>query len=94
MSAEAARTVEGTVEFVWDGDGHVLLNIDPDDIAAPHTFEIATELWAAAAPAPAEGDRVEVHYRAVGYEVVDPDSGPSERERAEVVGLRLLGDPG
>jgi hypothetical protein len=89
--AEQLRKAEGTVEFIWDGDGHVLLNIDPDEPSSPHTFEVGAELWGGILPRPEEGDRVEVSFRAVSYEVVDPDSGPSDRERAEVVSLRVLG---
>ena len=36
------------------------------------------------------GDRVEVRFQPVEYEVVDPDSGPSESFRAEVLDVRVL----
>ena len=84
------RLVTGTVEFMWDGDGHLLVNIEPDDSGDPHTFELKGELRARLAPRLNEGDRVEVHYRAVDYEVIDPDAGPSESVRAEVVDVRVV----
>ena len=37
-----------------------------------------------------EGDRVEVEFNAEPYEVLDPDSGPSESFRAEVVDVRVV----
>jgi hypothetical protein len=84
------RVVTGTVEFIWDADGHMLVTMDPDDPGDPHTFELTGELRERLAPQLSEGGRVEVQYRAVGYEVIDPDSGPSESLRAEVVDLRAL----
>ena len=42
--AVSARTVHGTVEFIWDDDGHMLVNLEPDDPADPHTFELTGEL--------------------------------------------------
>jgi hypothetical protein len=80
------RTVCGTVEFLWeDGDG-VLVTIDPEDPADPHTFELPGELGATLA----EGDRVEIAYEPVEHEVVDPDSGPSESYRAAVRDVRVI----
>ena len=86
----SARTVTGTVELIWDGDGVMLLNLEPDDAADPHTFEIGGPLRARLAGSLAEGDRVEVRFRAVEHEVVDPDSGPAESLRAEVDDVRVL----
>jgi hypothetical protein len=84
------RTICGTVEFLWDDGGHMLVNLDPDDPGDPHTFEVSGELRERVARELTEGERVEVRFRAVEYEVVDPDSGPSESLRAEVLDLRVL----
>jgi hypothetical protein len=86
----SARTVHGTVEFIWDDDGHMLVNLEPDDPADPHTFEVTGELRDSVVDVVSEGDRVEIEFRAEPYEVLDPDSGPSESLRAEVVDLRLV----
>ena len=83
------RTVTGALEFVWDDGEHMLLNLDPDDPADPHTFEISGELRDRVAGSLTEGDRIEVRFRPVEYEVVDPDAGPSESYRAEVVDVRV-----
>ena len=87
--SETKRAV-GTVEFIWDGDGHMLLNLDPDDPSHPRTFELTGELQQRLSGQVSEGDRVEVEFIAVEYEVVDPDSGPSDRHRAEVRDVRVL----
>lgn len=89
----STRTVRGTVEFIWDDDGHMLVTLDPDDPADPHTFELTGELRdrVAAADVLAEGARVEVDFEAVPHEVLDPDSGPSESLRAAVVDVRPAG---
>jgi hypothetical protein len=80
------RAVRGTVEFLWeDGDG-VLVTLDPEDPAHPHTFELPAELGSALA----EGDQVEIVYGPVEHEVVDPDSGPSDSYRAVVRDMRVL----
>ena len=86
----SARTVHGTVEFIWDDDGHMLVNLEPDDPADPHTFELTGELRDRVLDVLSEGDRVEVEFKAEPYEVLDPDSGPSESLRAEVVDVRLV----
>jgi hypothetical protein len=86
----SARTVHGTVEFIWDDDGHMLVTLEPDDPADPHTFELTGELRDRVVDAVSEGDRVEVDFKAEPYEVLDPDSGPSESMRAEVVDVRLV----
>lgn len=86
----SARVVTGTVEFIWDAEDHMLVNMDPDDPAAPHTFELTGDLHDRLAGSLAEGDRVEVEFRAVPYEVLDPDAGPSESLRAEVLDVRAL----
>lgn len=85
-----ARTVRGTVEFIWDEAGHMLLTMDPEDPADPHTFELDGDLRDRVAGALEEGDRIEVDFRAVPYEVLDPDSGPSESLRAEVLDVRVV----
>ncbi len=84
------RTVTGSVEFIWDGDGHLLLTLDPDDPGQPHTFELTGELQEWLSGEVVEGDRIEVEFVAVEYEVVDPDSGPSDRSRAEVRNVRVI----
>jgi hypothetical protein len=86
----SARSVTGTVEFVWDDGRHLLLNLDPDDPADPHTFELSGALRDHALGELDEGERVEVRFEPVPYEVVDPDSGPSESFKAEVLGVRAL----
>jgi hypothetical protein len=86
----SARTVHGTVEFIWDDDGHMLVNLEPDDPADPHTFELTGELRDRVVDVLSEGDRVQVEFKAEPYEVLDPDSGPSESLRAEVVDVRLV----
>ncbi len=86
-----ARTVCGTVEFIWDDAGHMLVTMDPDDPADPHTFELSGDLRDRLTGLLEEGNRVEVDVTAVPYEVLDPDSGPSERLRAEVLDLRVVG---
>jgi hypothetical protein len=84
------QTVRGTVEFIWESGGGLLLNLEPDRAGAPHTFEIEGALRERLAGALNEGDRVEVEFVAVEHEVVDPDSGPSETLRAEVRDVRVL----
>jgi hypothetical protein len=84
------RSVTGTVEFMWDDGEHMLVNLEPDDPADPHTFELSGETRDRVADGFSEGQRVEVVFRPVEYEVVDPDSGPSESFRAEVLDVRLL----
>jgi len=86
----SARSVSGTLEFMWDDGNHMLLTLDPDDPADPHTFEIGGELRERVAGELAEGQRLEVDFRAVEYEVVDPDAGPAESLRAEVLDVRIL----
>ena len=71
--------------------GHMLVNLEPDDPADPHTFELTGELRDRVAGPLSEGDRIEVDFKAEPYEVLDPDSGPSESLRAEVVDVRLAG---
>lgn len=86
----SVRSLTGTVEFIWDGEGVMLLNLEPDEAGDPHTFEVSGALRERLAGALTEGDRVEVRYRAVEHEVVDPDSGPAETLRAEVEDVRVL----
>jgi hypothetical protein len=84
------QTVSGTVEFIWESDGELLLNLEPDHSGAPHTFEVAGALRDRLAGALTEGDRVEVEFVAVEHEIVDPDSGPSQTLRAQVRDVRPL----
>jgi hypothetical protein len=86
----STRVVTGTIEFLWDTDGHLLVNMEPGDPADPHTFELTGELRERVAGKVAEGSRVEVEFEPVPYEVIDPDSGPSESLRAEVRDLRVV----
>jgi hypothetical protein len=86
----SARTISGTVEFIWDADGLMLVNLEPDDPGDPHTFEVTGELRDRVVGTLTEGDRVEVEFRSEPYEVLDPDSGPSESLRAKVVDVRVL----
>lgn len=92
---EIGQVVSGTVEFIWDsGDDerHMLLNIEPELVGAPSTFEIEGDLRDEAVSTLNEGDRVEISYRAVEQEVVDPETGmPSESCRADVTAVRVLG---
>lgn len=75
---------------MWDDGDHMLVNLEPDDPADPHTFELSGEVRTRVVGAFDEGDRVEVRFRPVEYEVIDPDSGPSESVRAEVLEVRVL----
>ena len=82
------QTVTGTVEFVWDAEGQLLVNIDPETVGGPQTFEVAGELRDRIARELTEGRRVEVDFVAVEHEVVDPDHGPCESFRVEVRDVR------
>jgi hypothetical protein len=75
---------------MWDDGEHMLVNLEPDDPADPHTFELSGEVRDRVVDEFSEGHRVEVRFRPVEYEVVDPDSGPSESFRAEVLDVRVL----
>jgi hypothetical protein len=84
------QTVVGTVEFIWETDQELLLNLEPDSSGAPHTFEVGGKLRDRLADSLDEGDRVEVDFVAVAHEVVDPDSGPSDSLRPEVRDVRVM----
>jgi hypothetical protein len=84
------QTVSGMIEFIWETDSELLLNLEPDRPGAPHTFEVAGRLREALADSLSEGDRVEVDFVAVAHEVVDPDSGPSDSLRPEVRDVRVV----
>ncbi|MGH2980175.1 MAG: hypothetical protein ACRDLQ_11160 [Solirubrobacterales bacterium] len=84
------RAVTGTLEFMWDVGGVMLLNLEPDEPGDPHTFEVGGALRERLAGSLTEGDRVEVRFSPVEHEVVDPDSGPAESLRAEVLDVRVL----
>jgi hypothetical protein len=86
----SVRTVTGTVAFMWDEGDTMLVTLEPDDPADPHTFELGGELRRRLAGVLDEGQRVEVDFRAVEYEVVDPDAGPSESLRAHVEDVRVV----
>ena len=83
------QTVSGVIEFIWETDSELLLNLEPDRTGAPHTFEVGGALRDRLADELAEGDRVEVDFVAVEHEVLDPDSGPSDTLRAEVKDVRV-----
>ena len=85
------RSLTGTVEFIWDAEGVMLLNLEPDETGDPHTFEISGGLRERLAASLTEGDRVEVRYRAVEHEIVDPDCGPADTLRPEVEDVQVLG---
>jgi hypothetical protein len=85
----STRVVTGTVEFIWDDGEQMLVNLDPDDPADPHTFELGGGIRTRVAAAVGEGDRVEIEFQPVEYEVVDPDAGPTESFRAEVLDVRV-----
>jgi len=84
------QTVSGIVEFVWETDTELLVNLEPDRSGAPHTFEVGGSLRERLADALAEGDRVEIDFVAIAHEMVDPDSGPSESLRPEVRDVRVV----
>jgi hypothetical protein len=84
------QTVIGTVEFIWETESELLLNLDPDRPGAPHTFEVGGRLRERLADTIDEGDRVEVEFTAVPHEVVDPDGGPSDSLRPEVRDVRVV----
>jgi hypothetical protein len=84
------QTVSGTVEFIWETEDELLVNLDPDRPGAPHTFEVGGILRERLADKLAEGDKVEVDFVAVEHEVVDPDSGPSDSLRPDVRDVRVL----
>jgi hypothetical protein len=82
--------VRGTVEFLWESDQDLLVTIEPERPGAPHTFELVGDLRKRLAGNLPEGARIEVEFVAVEHEVIDPDSGPSETLRAEVLDVRVL----
>jgi hypothetical protein len=86
----SGSAVTGTVEFMWDAAGVMLLNLEPDEPGDPHTFEVTGALRERLAGSLIEGDRVEVRFDPVEHEVVDPDTGPTESLRAEVLDVRVL----
>jgi hypothetical protein len=84
------QTVSGTVEFIWETEDQLLVNLEPDRPGAPHTFEMAGSLRERLADTLAEGDKVEVDFVAMSHEVVDPDSGPSDSLRPDVRDVRVV----
>jgi hypothetical protein len=84
------QTVSGTVEFLWETDEQLLVNLDPDRPGAPHTLEVGGTLRSRLAEGLAEGDRVEIDFVAVEHEIVDPDSGPTDGLRPAVRDVRVL----
>jgi hypothetical protein len=88
--ADRVQTVTGTVEFIWETDQEMLLNLEPESSGAPHTFEVAGALRDRLADSLGEGDRVEVDFVAVAHEIVDPDSGTSDGLRPEVRDVRVV----
>ena len=66
----------------------MLVNLEPDEAGDPHTFELSGECGERG---PAQRGRPRGGaVRPVEHEVVDPDTGPSESFRAEVVDVRVL----
>ena len=84
------QTVSGVVEFLWETDSELLVNLEPDRTGAPHTFEVGGKLRDDLAATLNEGDRVEIDFVAVTHEVLDPDGGPSETLRPEVRDVRVV----
>jgi hypothetical protein len=84
------QTVSGTVEFIWETDRELLVNLEPDRPGAPHTFEVGGGLRQRLADTLAEGDKVEIDFVAISHEVIDPDSGPSDSLRPDVRDVRVL----
>ena len=84
------QTVTGTIEFIWETDQELLVNLEPDRPGAPHTFEVGGPLREQLSDALEEGDRVEIDFVATAHEVVDPDSGPADSLRPEVRDVRVL----
>ena len=66
------------------------MNLDPDRPEAPHTFEVGGSLRERLADTLAEGDKVEIDFVATAHEIVDPDSGPSDSLRPDVLDVRVL----
>jgi hypothetical protein len=86
----SVQTVSGVVEFLWETDSELLVNLEPDRTGAPHTFEVGGKLREGLADILNEGDRVEIDFVAVAHEVLDPDSGPSDSLRPEVRDVRVV----
>jgi hypothetical protein len=84
------QTVTGTIEFIWETDQELLVNLEPDRPGAPHTFEVGGPLRERLSEALEEGDRVEVDFVPIAHEVVDPDSGPADGVRPEVRDVRVV----
>ena len=84
------HTVSGIVEFIWETEQELLVNLEPDRPGAPHTFEVGGSLRERLANTLAEGDKVEVDFVAIAHEVVDPDSGPSDSLRPDVRDVRVV----
>jgi hypothetical protein len=84
------QTVSGTVEFIWETEDELLVNLDPDRPEAPHTFEVGGSLRERLADTLAEGDKVEIDFVPSVHEVVDPDSGPTDSVRADVQDVRVV----
>ena len=84
------QTVRGVIEFIWETEDELLVNLDPDRPEAPHTFEVGGSLRERLADTLAEGDKVEIDFVATAHEIVDPDSGPSDSLRPDVLDVRVL----
>jgi hypothetical protein len=84
------QTVSGIVEFLWETDEQLLVNLEPDRPGAPHTFEVEGRLRDRLADTLAEGDKVEVDFVAIAHEIVDPDSGPTDSLRPDVRDVRVV----
>ena len=84
------QTVRGVIEFIWETEDELLVNLDPDRPEAPHTFQVGGSLRERLADTLAEGDKVEIDFVATAHEIVDPDSGPSDSLRPDVLDVRVL----
>lgn len=88
------KVVCGTLEIIWDsGDDErqMLINIDPDIVGAPHTFELEGPLRDRVKNTISEGDRIEITYTPIEHELVDLETGRThESYRIKTTSVRLL----
>lgn len=92
MNGSEEVTIGGVVTFFWDSeeeDGHLLVNIDPDDHHKPDTFELTGKLRHQAISAIEEGSRIEFDCRSEHHEIVDPDGATIGASRLRVIAVRF-----
>lgn len=86
-------TVSGTVMFFWDsGDdvSHLLVNIEPDDIQRPDSYELVGDLRDLAIVLIDEGVRIELDYLVEHHEIVDPDAATTvDGHRPRILDVRI-----